>query len=114
MEKNLTLTVKPENVEIIQENDMVTIKISNDMKMTIQMTGDMMIQTGGDFHILSKGEMSFASENGVHIDSVGSNIHLNSRQSKILKNTEEAIQYKVKHELENNKHLLDGNKKCQE
>ena len=107
MEKNLTLKVKPENVEIIQENDMVTIKIFNDMKMSIQMAGDIMLQTDGDFHVLSKGEMSFASENGVHIDSIGSNIHLNSRQSKILKDTKEAKRYRVKQELENNKHLLD-------
>jgi len=108
MKNGLVLSVKPEDVEIIEENGIMTITIKNDMSMVVEMTKDMMLKTQGDFHILSEGEMSFASKNNVHIDSVGSNLYLNSRRSNILKDEPESIAYRAGQELEHNKTQLDA------
>ena len=91
--------MKPEDVEIVKENGLISITIKNDMSMVVDLNNDIMLKTKGDFHILSEGEMSFASKNNIHLDSVGSNLYLNSRQSSVLKDEPESIAYRAKQEL---------------
>jgi len=110
MEKSLTLVLKPENVQIVQKNGLTNIIIKNDMAMIVEMANDVMLKTKGDFHILADGEMSFASKNDLHFDSVDSKLYLNSRQSTLLKDKPESIAYRTKQELERSKSLLSAYK----
>lgn len=110
MENALVLQVKPEDVEIIKEKDYIHISIKNDAKMIIEMNNDVMLRPHGDFHIVSDGEMSFVSHNNIHMDTINSNIYLNSRQGKILKDTEEAIDQRLKMACEHKKTLLEAKK----
>jgi len=107
MENGLVISVKPEDVKIVKNDDLITITIKNDMSLMIKMDNDVMLKTQGDFHILSDGEISFASKNNIYLDSIDSNIYLNSRNSSILKDEPESIKYRIKQQLEYNKKQLE-------
>ncbi len=104
--KSLTLTVKSKDIEIIEEKDNITVHINNDIVLNIIMEGGGMIHSKGDFFIVSEGELGLMSfGNPLTLDSVNSVIHQNYRESKLLKDLPESIEYKKKCDEENQKNI---------
>ena len=105
--KSLTIETHPNNIEVDYIDDkIVRIKIHSDMALKIEMDNDVMLESKGDFSIISEGELSLISlGQPVCIDSINSVIHLNSRESKPIKDLPESIEYKKK-QIENNKQCV--------
>jgi hypothetical protein len=102
--KSLTLKVKSEDVEIIREEDSVTIHIKNDVALNIIMDGGGMIHSKDDFFIAAEGELGLMSfGKPLTIDSVDSVIHQNYRESKLLKDLPESIEFRKRCDEENQK-----------
>lgn len=102
--KSLTLKVKASDVEIIREDDNVTIHIKNDVALNMVMDGGGMIHSKDDFFIVAEGELGLISVGKpLTIDSVDSVIHQNYRESKLLKDLPESIAYKKSCDEENKK-----------
>jgi len=93
------------DVEITEKNDKTEIKIEpfnfvvrfDDDQVEVVIAGNTQMMVDGNFYIGVNGEMGLMS-NGepIHIDSLNSNIHLNSRKSKILKDLPESEEYRNK------------------
>ena len=111
---SLNLTVKEKDVSITHfDTDTIVISIAQE-NAVIELTGNTMLKTTGDFHILSDGEMSFASKNGMYLDTIDSKLHLNSRKSKILKDTNEAKNHMTKIYFDQTKKLLEKSREKSE
>ncbi len=55
----------------------------------------------GDLHLMVNGELSFATKDGIlSIDTIGSQLHFNSRLSTVLKDLPDSIEYRKKLEEE--------------
>jgi hypothetical protein len=65
-------------LEINYKNDSVKLIINDNTNFMVN----------GDFIIGCNGELSLVSNNGIHLDSIDSNIHLNSRKSKFFNNND--------------------------
>jgi hypothetical protein len=104
----LILKIKPEDIEIIKKNNIIEINILNSTDIVFNLENNLMFKTKGQFHILADGEISFASKDGLHIDTIDSKLFLNSRNSSILKDLPESIKYRTKMELEYNKIKLEA------
>lgn len=103
--KSLTIQTDANNVEIdYPSEDVVRVKIHNNMSLHIEMDNDVLLESHGDFAIAAEGELSLISlGQPVCIDSVDSVIHMNYRESKLLKHLPESIEYRKKLEEENKK-----------
>jgi len=98
MSNDLTIVVSPENIEIINHDTCVEVHIKNEnIPLVLNMDGDGMIHSKGDFYIQADGELGFIT-NGkpLCLDSVDSEIHFNYRQSKPLINKPKSIEYRKK------------------
>lgn len=95
--KSLTIQTNSKNVDVEYINNEVIVKIHNDMDLKIEFDNNVMLETKGDFTIATHGELGLLSfGEKICIDSVDSEIHMNSRESKHLRNLPESIEYKEK------------------
>lgn len=95
--KSLTIEVDSSNVEIEYRDKMVCIHIHNNMAIKLEMDNDVLLESHGDFSIVAGGELSFISSGEpICIDSIDSVIHMNYRESKLIKHLPESIIYKQK------------------
>jgi hypothetical protein len=94
-EKSLVFETKPEAIEVeYVSDDLVRVKISGDMAVSVEFNNDVMLSTKGDFTIATEGELSLVSkDNPINIDTVDSKLYLNSRQGKLLKDLPESKEY---------------------
>ncbi len=106
--KSLVIKTHPSNVEVdYSDSDIVTVKIHSDMDLHIEFDNNVMLETKGDFTIASQGELSLISlGEPLCLDSVDSVIHMNYRQSKIIKDLPESIEYRKKLD-EESKHCIE-------
>ena len=104
-QKSLVIKTHPSNIEIdYSGSDIVKITIHNDMDLHIAFDNNVMLETKGDFTIISKGELGLISMGSpLCLDSVDSIIHMNYRQSKHLVNLPESAQYREELDKENQK-----------
>jgi len=94
--KSLTLQVHPDDITIDNSRkDLISIEIRNSLSLSIEFDNDVLLKSGGDFVIASKGEINFISDGEpICFDSLNSVIHLNSREGKYIKDLPESIEYR--------------------
>lgn len=86
-ENNTEIEILPFNFIIQFNGDSIQMFVKGNTNMHVD----------GDFNLGIDGEFSVISNNNpIHLDSINSNIYLNSRQSKILKDLPESIEYRKK------------------
>lgn len=87
MDKSLTIKTHQKDVEIDYiGDDLVKIKLRSDLALCVEFDKNVLLHSKGDFVISSQGEINLVSQGRpICIDSIGSEIHLNSRASKFLK-----------------------------
>ena len=105
MSNDLTIVVSPENIEITHHDNCVEVHIKNDnIPLVLNMDGDGMINSKGDFYIQTEGELGFITHGKpLCLDSVDSEIHFNYRQSKPLIDNPKSIEYRKDMDKENKK-----------
>ena len=94
--KSLTFQVHPDDITIdTSKKDLVKIDIHNNMAISIGFDNDVLLRAEGDFVVAAKGEINFISDGEpICIDSINSEIHLNSREGKWIKDLPESIEYR--------------------
>ena len=95
--KSLVIEAKAADVIVETKDGLTRVQIHNNIKLGIEMDGDVMLKSGGDFVIAANGEIDLIS-NGkpICIDSINSNLFFNSREAKPIKDLPESIEYKQK------------------
>ncbi len=96
--KSLTFETHPSLIEIKEISDeIVRVQFNGDLAVSVEFNNDVMLASKGDFTLASEGEMSIISkDNPICIDSIDSDIYLNSRKSKLLKDDPKSIEYNRK------------------
>lgn len=103
--KSLTFETKSDNITVETNDGVTRVCIHNDLALVVEMDNDVMLQANGDFFIAAKGEIGLISKGKpICIDSIDSEIHLNSRKAKPIKHLPESIEYKKK--------MIEDNKRC--
>jgi hypothetical protein len=86
------IKVKPFGMIVRFNKDKLQIRFEGSEDNTIALGGNTTFLFEGDTYFKSQGELGFITNgNDIHLDSVGANIHLNSRLSKPLKELPESI-----------------------
>ena len=102
-----------QDVSIREKEDMTEVEILpfnfiirfDEDKVEISVKGNTQMKIDGDFHLGINGEFGImTNKEPIHLDSIGSKLYLNSRQSKILKGLPESKKYIEKMDEENKKH----------
>jgi len=89
--------VNPINLLIEYDKDNVRIIFGGNKNNEIVFGNNTKLLVDGDLYIASKGELGlFTKDSNLCMDSIGGNIYLNSRMSKIHKDDTEAIEYRKK------------------
>jgi len=95
------INIIPFNMLIRFDEENVSISLGGGKNNTITLKGDTKLAIDGDFHMFANGEMSFITkDNKICMDAIDSQIHLNSRASKILKDSYEPPEEKHEHNHE--------------
>ncbi|OYT15985.1 MAG: hypothetical protein B7C24_10080 [Bacteroidetes bacterium 4572_77] len=93
------IKVKPFGMLVRFDKDKLQIRFEGSKDNTISLGGNTTFLFDGDTHFIAKGELGFITEDhDIHLDSLNSNIHLNSRLSKPIKNLPESIKERQKFE----------------
>ena len=105
--KMLVFETKPSNIKLDYiSDDAVRVSIFGDMSVGIEFDNDVLLKTKGDFIVASKGEINFITDGKpISIESLNSQIYLNSREAKYIKDLPESILYREKLKEENKKDL---------
>jgi len=89
--------VNPINLLIEYDKDNVRIIFGGNKNNEIVFGNNTKLLVDGDLYIASKGELGlFTKDSNLCMDSIGGNIYLNSRMSKVHKDDTEAIEYRKK------------------
>lgn len=96
-DKNLIIEAKAEDVIIETSKGITKIKICNNIKLGLEVDGDLMLKSSGDFVIAAGGELDLISMGKpICIESINSELHFNSRIAKPIKNLPESIEARQK------------------
>lgn len=98
MEKSLTIKTHPNNVKIDYiGNDIVKIQFHSDLAISVEFDNSVLFHSSGDFIISADGEIDLISKGyPICIESIDSQIHLNSREAKPIKDLPQSFYYKQK------------------
>jgi len=98
MEKGLIIKTHPDNIKLNYiGTDIIQIQILNDVSLCIEFENDITLKSKGDFVISAQGEIDLISlGKPICIDSINSQIHLNSREAKSIKDLPQSLEYKQK------------------
>jgi len=103
--KSLIFEAHPSNIKVDYiGKELVRVNIQENVAVNIEFDNDVLLKSRGDFVIASDGEINFIT-NGkpLCIDTLNSNIHLNSREGKYIKDLPESIEYRKEMKKENKK-----------
>jgi len=103
--KNLVLEANTNDV-IIESNDGITkIQIQNNVKIGVEVDGDLMLKAGGDLILAADGEIDLITKGKpICIETIDSELHFNSRIAKPIKDLPESIKARQK--------MIEDNKRC--
>jgi len=103
--KNLVLEANTNDV-IIENNDGITkIQIQNNVKIGVEVDGDLMLKAGGDLILAADGEIDLITKGKpICIETIDSELHFNSRIAKPIKDLPESIEARQK--------MIEDNKRC--
>lgn len=91
------------DVKVTEENGVTKVEVLpfkfvvefDDDKVMISVKGNTEMVVDGDFYLGVNGEFGIMSkDNPIHIDTLNSQLHLNSRLSKVLTDLPESIEYR--------------------
>lgn len=101
--------IKPFNLSISYTDDHknLTIKFEGPENNSIVLDGNTTLAVNGNFVLASNGFMQIMSKDNMHLDTVGSKLFLNSRNSPLLIDTEEAREFKKMLEIAAEKRRLE-------
>jgi hypothetical protein len=96
MNKSLTIQTHPNNIKVEYiGDDIVKVHLHSDLALCIEFDNNVLLHSGGDFAISASGEINLISQGSpICIDSIGSKIHLNSREGKLIRNLDESIEHR--------------------
>ena len=102
--------ISPFKMVVKFDEDNLEIIFDGAKNNKIAIKGNTQMLIDGDFYIASAGEIGIMTEGeNINFDSIGAQVHLNSRISKPLLNLPESILYRENIEKEQDKKILDNN-----
>ncbi len=109
-DKGLVIEAKTKDVTIQTANGITKIQIHNNIKLGIEVDGDLMLKSGGDLVITADGEIDLITKGKpICIESLDSELHFNSRLAKPIKDLPESIKARQKMIEQNNKYIQIAN-----
>ncbi len=104
--KSLTIQVHPDDVKINTYKDIISIEIHSEMGISVEFDNSVLLKSQGDFMIAAKGEIDFISYGKpICLESINSEIHLNSREAAPIKNEPDSIEYRKNLKIENKQNI---------
>lgn len=104
-DKSLVIEANANDVIIKTANGITKIQICNNIKLGVEVEGDLVLKASGDFVIAADGEIDLISKGKpICIESLDSELHFNSRLAKPIKNLPESIKARQK--------MVEENKRC--
>jgi hypothetical protein len=102
--------IAPIGMRVAYNSETAVIEFFGGKNNEIRLAGNTRFAVDGDLYIAANGELGIMTRGeGIHLDSIGGKIHLNSRQSKILKDRPESLEYLERmRRLENRVKELEG------
>lgn len=92
MTKEIVLRIPSEDIDIRPGKYSTKIHIKNTTDILLELDGNTMLKSSGKLLFLSEEEMGFISKNNIYVESIDSELHLNSRLCSLIKDTPKAIE----------------------
>jgi len=97
IETKTEVEIVPFKLKVRFDKENLEIAFDGSGNNTIAVKGDTKFLFDGDVHFITNGELGFITkDHDIHMDSMGANIHLNSRLSKPIKDLPESIKERQK------------------
>ncbi len=106
MAKTIVLRIPSEDIDICPGKNNTKISIKNNSEILLELDGDTMLKSSGKLFFLSEEEMGFISKSNIFIESIDSDLHLNSRLCSLIKDDPKSIAERATMELDHGKQLL--------
>lgn len=105
----INVEIKPFNLTIsyTEDHKNLTIRFEGSENNNIVLDGNTTLGINGNFVLASNGFMQIMTKEDMFLDSIGSRIFLNSRNSPVLTNTEEAREFRKMLEEDAEKRRLE-------
>ena len=94
MTKEIVLRIPSEDIDIRPGKYNTKITIKNTSDILLELDGNTMLKSSGKLFFLSEEEMGFISKHNIFIESIDSELHLNSRLCSVIKDDPESIKYR--------------------
>jgi len=97
IDKQTEVEIVPFKLKVRFDKENLELLFEGSSNNKIAIKGDTQFLFDGDTHFITNGELGFISkDHDIHLDSMGANIHLNSRLSKPIKYLPESIKERQK------------------